>query len=74
MGILWPVVDVSLEEAALFFRLWISCRVASIRLRGIVIVVCPFCEVVRKLQASRVRGSVFKINDDELLVFILRLE
>lgn len=38
------------------------------------VVVCPFVEVVGKLETTGIRARIFKVNDDELLVFVRSLK
>lgn len=68
------MVKIGLEETTLLIRRWIALRVAEMGSGLVVIVVCPFCEMVGELQSGNVGGSIFKVYDDELLVLVCRLK
>lgn len=38
------------------------------------VVVGPFVEVIGKLETTSIRARIFKVNDDELLVFVSSLK
>ena len=74
MGELRSVVYIGFEETVLFFWSWVATSAADPRSVGFVIVVAPFGEVVCKLESWKISCRVFKVDDDELLVFIGCLE
>ena len=74
VGVLRPVVDVGVDEAALLFEVRVACWIAGVRCDGGVVVVHPLGEVVGELETGRVGCCVLKVDDDQLLVLVGRLE
>jgi hypothetical protein len=71
---LWAVVNVGLEEAALLVGVGVTLRVAGPWTSLVVVVVRPLREVVREFVTQQVRTGVLKVDDDELLMLIGRLQ
>ena len=65
---LGSVAHVGPREAVLLFGLGVCVGVALPRVHWVMVVVTPFGKVVGKLQAWGVCASIFKVDDDELLV------
>jgi hypothetical protein len=68
------VIDIGLDETALLIRGGISSHIARPGHCSIMVVVCPFVEVIGKLETTSIRARIFKVNDDELLVFVSSLK
>ena len=51
---LWPVIHVGFEEAVLLLGGWVAARVARPWDDRIMVVICPLCKMVGKLQAREV--------------------
>lgn len=68
------MVDVRLDEAVLLLGGGVFGGVAGVWDCGVMVVVGPFGEVVGELEAGGVGGGVLKVDDDELPVFVRRLE
>ena len=64
------MVEVSTDEAALFFDGRIILSVASLWLFLVVVVVAPFSEVVCKFEARCVSRGILEVNDYELLMAV----
>ena len=62
------------DEAVLLFGRRVSLGIARVARVWMVIVVAPFSEVVRKLQARRSGVGVLEINHDQLSMFICRVK
>ena len=68
---LWAVHDVGADEAVLFFWAWVAGCVAGVGLRGVVVVVAPFGEVVGEFHAGCVGRGVLEVDDDKLAMFVV---
>ena len=66
------VVEIASYERPLLFQARVARCVATPGSDGIMVIVTPFREVVRKLKARRVGRGIFKVNYHKLLVRILR--
>ena len=64
------MIDISLDKTTLFIRRGISSHVARPGRRSIVVIVCPLVEMIGKFKTTSVGSRIFKIDDDELLVFV----
>ena len=64
------MIHVGLDEPPLLLEGWILGSVANVWRNSVVIIVCPFGEVVGKLQADQVRPSILEIDDDQLFVLV----
>lgn len=67
------VLHVCQDKTPLLLGLGVDRRITGVRLARVVVVVSPFCEVIRKFVAPNICAGVFKVDDDQLLVLILRL-
>jgi len=68
------VVDIRLDEAVSLFQRWVLARIAGMWRERVVVVVCPFREVICKLQTGKIGSCVFEVDDNQLLVLICWLE
>lgn len=66
------MVDIGADEALLLFQCWVLFGVALPRVGGVVVIVAPFCKVVCEFEAGGVGGGILKVDNDELLVGVLR--
>lgn len=64
------MINICLDEAPLFLDCRIAIRVTSIGCNGVVIIVSPFGEMVCKFEAYSIGSSVFKIDDNQLLMLV----
>jgi hypothetical protein len=68
------VVDVCLDKTMLLLGGRVLGGVACMRLYRVVIVVSPLCEMIGKLIARNIGSGIFKVDHNQLLVFISRLQ
>lgn len=69
------MVEVGFDEAVLLLRRGIvALSAAGVRGGRVVVIVGPFGEVICELKSRQIGRGVFKVDDDKLLVFILRLQ
>lgn len=69
------MVDVGSDEALLLFESRVARTDVACKGRcRIVVVVCPFGEMVGEFKPGQIGRGIFKINDHKLFVLVLRLE
>jgi hypothetical protein len=66
--------DIAAHEAVLLLGRRIGPGVARVTGFGVVVVVTPLCKVVGKFQPRCIGVGVLEIDDDELSMFICRVE
>lgn len=64
------MIDICLEETALFIGVRVAAFVTTVRRSSVVVVVGPFRKVVGELIAGNVGTGVFEIDDNKLLVLV----
>lgn len=64
------MVDICLDEPSLFLRCGIAFVAAGEWPLGVMIVICPFSEVVGKLQTGHIGRCILKVDDDQLLMLV----
>ena len=68
------MLNVSLDEAVLFFWGWIALRAAGERDELVAVVIAPFGEVVSEFETGKIGIGVFKVDDDKLFMLVGGLE
>lgn len=64
------MIDVGPDKPALLVNVGILGGVANMRVPRVMIVVCPFGEMVGKLKSWNVGTGILKINNNQLLVLV----
>lgn len=68
------MLHIGLDETALLLGCGVALSIAGIRGGRVMVIVRPLGEMVGELKPWQVGGSILKVDDDELLMFIFGLQ